>query len=48
VLPRVESPGDRGVVEEAFVTMTGERDRIDAEIARLIEARDRWPGPLML
>jgi DNA-binding transcriptional MerR regulator len=39
VLPCVETPGDPGVVEEAFVTMTRERDRIDADIARLIEAR---------
>ncbi|MEV6647880.1 MerR family transcriptional regulator [Amycolatopsis sp. NPDC051371] len=40
VLPCVETPGDAGVVEQAFVTMTSERDRIDAEIARLVEARD--------
>jgi DNA-binding transcriptional MerR regulator len=40
VLPCVESPGDPGVTESAFVTMTRERDRIDADIARLIETRD--------
>jgi DNA-binding transcriptional MerR regulator len=40
VLPCVETPGDPGVVEGAFATMMRERDRIDAEIARLIETRD--------
>ncbi|WP_410573588.1 MerR family transcriptional regulator [Amycolatopsis sp. cmx-4-61] len=40
VLPCVETPGDAGVVDEAFATMTRERNRIDAEIARLVEARD--------
>ncbi|MGW1678044.1 MerR family transcriptional regulator [Saccharopolyspora sp. NPDC002376] len=40
VLPCVETPGDRGVVELAFATMTRERDRIDADIAHLIETRD--------
>jgi DNA-binding transcriptional MerR regulator len=40
VLPCVETPGDAGVVDEAFATMTRERDRIDVEIARLVEARD--------
>ena len=40
VLPCVETPADPGVVEEAFATMTRERDRIDADIARLIETRD--------
>jgi DNA-binding transcriptional MerR regulator len=40
VLPCVETPGDPGVAERAFATMTRERDRIDAEIARLIETRD--------
>ena len=39
-LPCVETPGDPGAVELAFATMTRERDRIDADIARLIEARD--------
>jgi len=40
VLPCVETPSDRGVVEGAFATMMRERDRIDDEIARLIETRD--------
>jgi DNA-binding transcriptional MerR regulator len=40
VLPCVETPSDSGVVESAFATMTRERDRIDADIARLIAARD--------
>ncbi|MGW4527372.1 MerR family transcriptional regulator [Amycolatopsis sp. NPDC004378] len=40
VLPCVETPGDPGVVEFAFATMKRERDRIDAEIARLRETRD--------
>jgi DNA-binding transcriptional MerR regulator len=40
VLPCVETPADPGIAEEAFATMMRERDRIDAEIARLIEARD--------
>lgn len=40
VLPCVETPGDASVAEQAFATMTRERDRIDAEIARLIETRD--------
>jgi DNA-binding transcriptional MerR regulator len=40
VLPCVETPGDPGVVESAFATMMRERDRIDADIARLTEARD--------
>ena len=40
VLPCVETPGDPAVVDEAVATMTRERDRIDAEIARLIESRD--------
>jgi DNA-binding transcriptional MerR regulator len=40
VLPCVESPSDPGVTESAFVTMTRERDRIDADIAHLIETRD--------
>jgi DNA-binding transcriptional MerR regulator len=40
VLPCVETPDDPGVVEAAFATMTHERERIDAEIARLIAARD--------
>ena len=40
VLPCVETPSDPTVVELAFATMTRERDRIDADIAHLIEARD--------
>lgn len=40
VLPCVETPGDPGIVEEAFATMARERDRIDADIARLQEARN--------
>ena len=40
VLPCVETPSDPGVVESAFATMTRERDRIDADIAHLIETRD--------
>ncbi|WP_410612507.1 MerR family transcriptional regulator [Amycolatopsis sp. lyj-109] len=40
VLPCVETPGDSDVVDEAFATMTRERDRIGTEIARLIETRD--------
>ncbi|MGV9361089.1 MerR family transcriptional regulator [Amycolatopsis sp. NPDC003731] len=40
VLPCVETPGDPDVVEAAFATMARERDRIDAEIARLTEARN--------
>jgi DNA-binding transcriptional MerR regulator len=40
VLPCVETPSDPGVTESAFATMTRERDRIDADIAHLIEIRD--------
>ncbi|MFC9435721.1 MerR family transcriptional regulator [Nocardia sp. NPDC057030] len=40
VLPCVESPGDQGTVEMAFETMTRERDRIDADIAHLIQTRN--------
>jgi DNA-binding transcriptional MerR regulator len=40
VLPCVETPSDAGVVEEAFATMTRVRERIDADIAHLIETRD--------
>ncbi|MFD6451769.1 MULTISPECIES: MerR family transcriptional regulator [unclassified Nocardia] len=40
VLPCVDIPGDLGVAEETFATMTRERDRIDAEIAHLTENRD--------
>ena len=40
VLPCVETPSDPTVVELAFATMTRERDRIDVDIAHLIETRD--------
>ena len=40
VLPCVDVPGDLGVAEETFTAMTRERDRIDADIAHLIETRD--------
>ncbi|MCR6483042.1 MerR family transcriptional regulator [Amycolatopsis sp. OK19-0408] len=40
VLPCVETPDDPAVVDSAFATMQGERDRIDAEIAHLTETRD--------
>ncbi|WP_290054664.1 MerR family transcriptional regulator [Amycolatopsis solani] len=46
VLPCVETPGDVGVVECAFAVMKRERDRIDAEIARLAETRDALDGLL--
>lgn len=40
VLPCVETPDDVDAVEDAFATMARERDRIDADIAHLIETRD--------
>ncbi|GAA2698058.1 MerR family transcriptional regulator [Actinoplanes palleronii] len=40
VLPCVDVPSDPGVTASAFVTMTRERDRIDADIAHLVETRD--------
>ncbi|MDP9792904.1 DNA-binding transcriptional MerR regulator [Catenuloplanes nepalensis] len=40
VLPCVDTPTDPDVTESAFVTMTHERDRIDADIAHLIKTRD--------
>ena len=40
VLPCVEIPTDPDVTEAALVTMTRDRDRIDADIAHLIETRD--------
>ncbi|WP_228899018.1 MerR family transcriptional regulator [Streptomyces sp. DH1] len=40
VLPCVDDPGDLDVAEETFRAMMRERDRIDAEIAHLIETRD--------
>ncbi|MEU7479813.1 MerR family transcriptional regulator [Lentzea sp. NPDC042327] len=38
LLPCVDSDS-RAVAEDAFTTMTGERDRLTADIARLVEAR---------
>ncbi|WP_439659298.1 MerR family transcriptional regulator [Lentzea sp. HUAS TT2] len=40
VLPCVDLPGDLGVAEETYEAMMRERDRIDADIAHLMEARD--------
>lgn len=40
VLPCVDVPDDLGVAEETFTAMMRERDRIDADIARLIETRN--------
>ena len=40
VLPCVETPADLGVIESAFVTMAREHDRMNADIAHLIETRD--------
>ena len=40
VLPCVDIPGDLDVAEETFAAMMRERDRIDADIAHLIETRD--------
>ena len=40
VLPCVDVPGDAGVAEETFTAMVRERDRIDADIAHLVETRD--------
>ncbi|MGK3944998.1 hypothetical protein ABK046_42210 [Streptomyces caeruleatus] len=40
VPPCVDVPGDLGVAEETFPAMMRERDRIDADIAHLIETRD--------
>ncbi|MFD4352617.1 MerR family transcriptional regulator [Nocardia sp. NPDC058518] len=39
VLPCVETPSEPEIIEQAFETMTRERDRIDADIAHLIETR---------
>ncbi|MEV0125141.1 hypothetical protein AB0I16_27000 [Streptomyces sp. NPDC050703] len=36
----MDVPGDLGVAEETFTAMMRERDRVDADIAHLIEARD--------
>ncbi|RSN33301.1 MerR family transcriptional regulator [Amycolatopsis sp. WAC 01416] len=40
VLPCVDIPGDLGVAEETFTLMMLQRDRIDADIAHLIETRN--------
>jgi len=40
VLPCVDVPDDLDVAEETFTAMTRERERIDADIARLVEERD--------
>jgi DNA-binding transcriptional MerR regulator len=40
VLPCVDLPDDLGVAEETYTAMMRERDRIDADIARLTEERD--------
>ncbi|MEU6212792.1 MerR family transcriptional regulator [Streptomyces sp. NPDC047023] len=40
MLPCVDIPGDLGVAEETFAAMLRERDRIDAHIDHLTEARD--------
>lgn len=40
VLPCVDVPGDLGIAEETFTAMMRERERIDADIAHLIETRD--------
>ncbi|WNV86923.1 MerR family transcriptional regulator [Umezawaea sp. Da 62-37] len=40
VLPCVDLPDDLGVAHETYAAMTRERDRIDADITRLIETRD--------
>jgi DNA-binding transcriptional MerR regulator len=40
VLPCVDTPSEPDVIESAFLTMSSERDRIEADIAHLAEARD--------
>jgi DNA-binding transcriptional MerR regulator len=40
VLPCVDVPGDVGIAEETFTAMMRERDRLDLDIAHLIENRD--------
>ena len=40
VLPCVDIPGDLDVAEETYTAMKRERDRIDADIAHLVETRD--------
>lgn len=39
VLPCVDVPGDLGIAEETFAAMMRERDRLDADIAHLVETR---------
>jgi DNA-binding transcriptional MerR regulator len=39
VLPCVDVPGDLGIAEETFAAMVRERDRLDADIAHLVETR---------
>ena len=39
VLPCVDVPDDLDVAEETFAAMIRERDRIDADIAHLVETR---------
>ena len=40
VLPCVDIPDDLDVAEKTFAAMMHERDRIDADIAHLVETRD--------
>ncbi|GGP92599.1 MerR family transcriptional regulator [Streptomyces sp. MMS20-AI2-20] len=40
VLPCVDVPDDLDVAEETYTAMVRERDRIDADIAHLIQTRD--------
>jgi DNA-binding transcriptional MerR regulator len=40
VLPCVDVPTDPAITESAFVTMTRERERIDADIAHLVKTRE--------
>ncbi|MCX2953718.1 MerR family transcriptional regulator [Lentzea sp. NEAU-D7] len=40
LLPCVDIPDDLDVAEETFTAMMRERDRIDAEIAHLLQTRD--------
>lgn len=40
VLPCVDIPDDLDVAEETFAAMTRERDRIDADIAHLVDTRN--------
>ncbi|MGW2303851.1 MerR family transcriptional regulator [Streptomyces sp. NPDC001809] len=40
VLPCVDVPGDLAVAEETFAAMIRQRDRINADIAHLVETRE--------